>query len=166
MEMTVPIVAYGTRRKVRHRQGVLRMKSIRDCGLAWPLMFKSTNTVGALPLIDEVPHVFPEFTQASYANLVPQNPSWLPVDHAGSAIAEIVTREQPLSKSEVYHIVNPNVSVGWSEILDGLEAAGLRFDRVDIQTWLERLAKSDQDGERNPSIKLLASHLYLRSRVY
>ncbi|KAK7454620.1 hypothetical protein VKT23_011373 [Stygiomarasmius scandens] len=103
---------------------------------AWPLMFKSTNTVGALPLIDE-------------------NPSWLPVDHAGSAIAEIVTREQPLSKSEVYHIVNPNVSVGWSEILDGLEAAGLCFDRVDIQTWLERLVKSDQDGERNPSIKLL-----------
>ncbi|THV03189.1 L-aminoadipate-semialdehyde dehydrogenase [Dendrothele bispora CBS 962.96] len=103
---------------------------------AWPLMFKSTNTVGALPDIDE-------------------NPSWLPVDYAGSAIAEIVTRREPLSTSEVYHIVNPNVSVGWNEILDGLESAGLHFDRVDIRTWLERLANSDQDGERNPSIKLL-----------
>ncbi|KAF5367566.1 hypothetical protein D9758_003797 [Tetrapyrgos nigripes] len=112
---------------------------------AWPLMFKSVDAVGALPLLDE-------------------NPSWLPVDFAGRAIAEIVTRDQLPSNSEVYHIVNPNTSASWADILNGLESSGLHFDNVDIDTWLERLATSDQDGSRNPSIKLLASAFHFFHR--
>ncbi|KAJ3895239.1 L-aminoadipate-semialdehyde dehydrogenase [Lentinula edodes] len=102
---------------------------------AWPLMFKSANTIGALPTVVE-------------------NPSWLPVDYAGRAVAEIVLAAVP-PQSAVYHIVNPNTSASWEDILDGLEYAGLKFDRVEPLQWVERLAHSDQDGEKNPTIKLL-----------
>ena len=85
-----------------------------------------------------------------------QNPAWLPVDIAGAAIAEIVLRpEQP--KVEVYHVVNPDISTSWDQILDGVRAAGLEFDVVDRREWVERLAASDPDGSVNPTYKLLVS---------
>lgn len=100
-------------------------------------MFKGANTVGALPLTDE-------------------HPSWLPVDFAGRAITEIVLRsESEIPKSTVYHIVNPNTSASWADILEGLKDAGVKFDTVDRMEWLERLAASEKDPERNPIIKLL-----------
>jgi len=60
-----------------------------------------------------------------------------------------------LAPSAVYHIVNPDNHAGWNEILDGLEAGGLKFDRVDRNKWVELLATSDPDPAKNPSIKLL-----------
>ena len=60
-------------------------------------------------------------------------------------------------KSAVYHIVNPNMTSGWDAIIAGLKKAGMRFDVVGRSEWLDRLAKSDPDGERNPAIKLLVS---------
>ncbi|KAJ3986293.1 L-aminoadipate-semialdehyde dehydrogenase [Lentinula detonsa] len=102
---------------------------------AWPLMFKSANTIGALPTVDE-------------------NPSWLPVDYAGRAITEIVLNTEH-KKSSVYHIVNPNTSASWNDILDGLEYAGMKFERLEPLQWVERLAQSNQDGEQNPTVKLL-----------
>ncbi len=57
---------------------------------AWPLMFKSANTVGALPVVDEYP-------------------SWLPVDFAGKSIVEVVLNTTKPA-TVVYHIVNPNTS--------------------------------------------------------
>ncbi|KAJ3966024.1 L-aminoadipate-semialdehyde dehydrogenase [Lentinula raphanica] len=102
---------------------------------AWPLMFKSAVTIGALPTMDE-------------------NPSWLPVDYAGQAIAEIVSRGDQ-EQSSVYHIVNPNRSASWNDILDGLECTGMTFERLEPLAWVERLAKSNPDGEKNPTIKLL-----------
>lgn len=90
-----------------------------------------------------------------------QNPSWLPVDYAGRAVAEIVLAAVPL-QCAVYHIVNPNTSASWGDILDGLEYAGMKFNRLEPLQWVERLAHSDQDGEKNPTIKLLvcAHHVY------
>ena len=82
-----------------------------------------------------------------------QHPSWLPVDYAGNAIAEIVLRQDP-PKSMVYHIVNPNISTTWDDILVGLKDAGLEFETVEKSEWLDRLAASDKDPERNPVIKL------------
>ncbi|KAJ4473884.1 L-aminoadipate-semialdehyde dehydrogenase [Lentinula aciculospora] len=102
---------------------------------AWSLMFKSADIVGALPTADE-------------------NPSWLPVDYAGQAVAEIVLNADP-PKSAVYHIVNPNTSASWNDILDGLNYAGMKFERVEPLRWVERLAQSNQDGEQNPAVKLL-----------
>ncbi|ESK87402.1 l-aminoadipate-semialdehyde dehydrogenase [Moniliophthora roreri MCA 2997] len=100
---------------------------------AWPLLLKSASTVAALPVLDE-------------------HPQWLPVDYAGRGIAEIILQDSP---HQVYHIVNPDTSSSWNDILDGLEQAGLKFERVNRKEWVQRLAASDQDGERNPTIKLL-----------
>ncbi|SJK99612.1 related to LYS2  len=102
---------------------------------AWPLMFKSANTIGALPVVDE-------------------NPSWLPVDFAGKSIVEVVLNATKPATA-VYHIVNPNTSAHWKDILGGLEASGVSFERLDKNKWVERLAKSDEDGRKNPTIKLL-----------
>lgn len=66
-----------------------------------------------------------------------------------------------LPKAAVYHIVNPNVSGGWDTIIAGLKKAGMTFDVVSRSEWLDRLAKSDPDGERNPAIKLLVSNPFL-----
>ncbi|KAJ7746849.1 L-aminoadipate-semialdehyde dehydrogenase [Mycena maculata] len=103
---------------------------------AWPLMFKGANTFGALPATDE-------------------HPSWLPVDYAGKGIAEVVLAPHPAKSAVVYHIVNPNVSSSWDDILSALRTAGLEFETVDRTEWVARLAKSDSDGEKNPTIKLL-----------
>ncbi|KZT73346.1 L-aminoadipate-semialdehyde dehydrogenase [Daedalea quercina L-15889] len=108
---------------------------------SWPLMFKATETTGALPTFQ-------------------QNPQWLPVNIAGRAIAEIATHSVP-PKAAVYHIVNPNMSGGWDAIIAGLKRAGMTFDVVSRSEWLDRLARSDPDGERNPAIKLLP---YYRTR--
>lgn len=62
-----------------------------------------------------------------------------------------------MPKSAVYHIVNPDTSASWADILDVLESAGLKFRRIDPKDWVEQLASSDQDGTRNPTIKLLVS---------
>ncbi|KAJ7355604.1 L-aminoadipate-semialdehyde dehydrogenase [Mycena albidolilacea] len=102
---------------------------------AWPLMFKSANTFGALPTTDE-------------------HPSWLPVDYAGKGIVEVLA-SHPTKSAIVYHIVNPNVSASWDDILAGLRTAGLEFETVDRTQWVERLSKSDPDGQKNPTIKLL-----------
>jgi len=103
---------------------------------AWPLMFKGANSFGALPTTDE-------------------HPSWLPVDYAGKGIVEVVLTAGPAISALVYHIVNPNISASWDDILAALKAAGLRFETVDRTEWLERLVKSDPDGAKNPVIKLL-----------
>ncbi|KAH9923666.1 L-aminoadipate-semialdehyde dehydrogenase [Fomitopsis serialis] len=108
---------------------------------SWPLMFKATESTRALPTFQ-------------------QNPQWLPVNIAGRAIAEIATRFEP-PKAAVYHIVNPTVTSGWDTIIAGLKKAGIEFDVVSRSEWLDRLAKSDPDGERNPAIKLLP---YYRTR--
>ena len=85
-----------------------------------------------------------------------QKPQWLPVNIAGCAIVEITTHSTP-PKSAVYHIVNPNTSSGWDTIIAGLKKAGMAFDVVDRTEWLDRLARSNPDGESNPAIKLLVS---------
>ncbi|WVF69836.1 hypothetical protein IAT40_004615 [Kwoniella sp. CBS 6097] len=105
---------------------------------AWPLMFRSANTVGALPILEE-------------------KPSWLPVDQAARSIADIVlttsSAAEPSSAS-VYHVLNAHYA-SWSDILEGLKAGGLKFEAVDRYTWLERLAKSNPDVITNPTYKLL-----------
>ncbi|PCH34315.1 L-aminoadipate-semialdehyde dehydrogenase [Wolfiporia cocos MD-104 SS10] len=108
---------------------------------AWPLIFKSAKATGVLPQLGE-------------------RPQWLPVDIAGHAIVEIMTQEES-PKAAVYHILNPNLARSWDDVLTGLKKAGVEFDVVKREEWLDRLSRSDPDGERNPAIKLLA---YYRNR--
>ena len=69
---------------------------------------------------------------------------------------EIVIHAQS-TKAAVYHVLNPNTSSDWEVILEGLKMAGLQFDIVSREEWLDRLAKSDPDAASNPTIKLLVS---------
>jgi thioester reductase-like protein len=103
---------------------------------AWPLLFRSAMTTGCLPMLEE-------------------KPTWLPVDEAGRAIAEIVLNGTQADKA-VYHVLN-NRESRWGDILEGLKAGGVQFETVDRMEWLERLAKSEADVEKNPTYKLLVS---------
>jgi len=120
-------------------------------------MFKSIDTVGALPMLQEVSRI-PRY-MALRVLTVPstsQTLSWLPVNLAGKAIVEIVTSSTK-PKSTVYHVVNPNVTGTWEDVVNGLEMAGKTFDRVDRFEWLKRLSQSESDVEKNPTYKLLVS---------
>lgn len=122
-------------------------------------MFKSANTIGALPTLVDV-NTSIELSNHVSLRSSSQSPSWLPVDFAGRGIVEVLLNPSA-SKSAVYHIVNPNTSASWDDILNGLEYAGLKFERLEPMEWVERLAQSDQDGVRNPTIKLLVSFALL-----
>lgn len=103
---------------------------------AVPLMLKSAQTVGCLP------------------NL-PEQVSWLPVNDAGFIMARLV---QPAKLHGVVHIVNPSLTP-FAKVLELLRAPhnlGDSFEVVDTLEWLRRLAESDKDPEKNPTIKLLS----------
>lgn len=108
---------------------------------AWPLMFRSANEVGALPILEE-------------------RLQWFPVDQAARSISELVlTPARP--GAAVYHVLNPKEAT-WSDILAGLRRGGLKFDAVNRKEWLARLAKSNQDVHANPTYKLLS---FYQSRI-
>lgn len=117
---------------------------------AWPLMFRSVDSIKALPFLDE-------------------RLSWLPVNLAASAIAEIVVAiccSPPASSgtgaghAEVYHVLNPRV-VNWQHVLDGLKRGNLEFGTLNRKDWVERLAESDPDVVTNPTYKLLVRICHL-----
>jgi hypothetical protein len=57
----------------------------------------------------------------------------------------------------VYHLVNPK-SFSWKDdLLPALKQGSAlpEFEVVSPQEWLQRLASSEQDPEKNPSIKLI-----------
>lgn len=107
-------------------------------------MFRAANSTGALPMLAETP-------------------SWLPVDQAGKAVAEIVTSHDE-NPAAVYHVLNPQMSK-WQDILDGLSAGGLKYAAVDRTEWLDKLAQSDADVEKNPSYKLLVRSEIVQGRA-
>lgn len=143
--------------ETRARVGVLRIGQLAgdtETGVwneteAWPLMFRSANTTGHLPVLEE-------------------QPCWLPVDLAGKAIAEIVTSysaaltsvnpalSEPSAK--VYHVLNA-FPAPWSAVLAGLQKGGVKFEALERREWLDKLAASDNDVQRNPTYKLLVSRL-------
>jgi hypothetical protein len=106
-------------------------------------MFRSANTTGHLPILEE-------------------RPNWLPVDLAGKAISEIVTSYSEPSRAEpsatVYHVLNA-APAPWSAVLEGLEQGGIKFKAVERRGWLQKLAASDSDVQRNPTYKLLVRRL-------
>jgi hypothetical protein len=101
-------------------------------------MIKGAQSIGALPRTSE-------------------HPSWLPVDYAGRAIKEIVLSSL-VKGAKVYHIVNPNDGASWDDLLAALHAAGLNFQVVDVDAWLNLLERSEQDPNINPVIKLQVRH--------
>ncbi|KAJ5357760.1 hypothetical protein N7541_004918 [Penicillium brevicompactum] len=104
------------------------------------LMFRSALTTGALPELNE-------------------RPSWLPVDQCGLAISDIAVNPASVSSDPnlVYHLVNPHAFSWKDDLLPSLKKGSAlpEFEVVSPQEWLRRLANSDQDPEKNPSIKLI-----------
>jgi thioester reductase-like protein len=100
---------------------------------AIPLMIRSAVSIGALPTLNDTL-------------------TWLPIDIVAQVIVEICAGAK---RHDVYHVVNPR-SINWTkDLLPMLAAAGLEFEQVTAQAWLERLAASNPDPEANPTIKLL-----------
>ncbi|KAJ7918788.1 L-aminoadipate-semialdehyde dehydrogenase [Mycena leptocephala] len=87
----------------------------------------------------------PIFSSSFLVHGLYSHPSWLPVDYAGKGVAEVVLSLIPPSP--------PTAS--WDDILAALKVAGLEFETVDRTEWVQRLARSDSDGAKNPTIKLL-----------
>jgi len=100
---------------------------------AIPLMIRSAISIGALPALDDTL-------------------TWLPIDVVAKVMVEICHAPK---RHDVYHVVNPK-SFNWAkDLLPMLKSAGLKFEQVSAQAWLERLASSNPDPEINPTIKLL-----------
>jgi thioester reductase-like protein len=103
------------------------------------LMVRSALTVGALPALNE-------------------QPSWLPVDACAEAVAELALADPKATDADlVYHVLNPRTFNWTTDFLPALQrsAALPAFEVVSPQEWLQRLAGSEQDASKNPSIKLL-----------
>ncbi|KDQ59731.1 hypothetical protein JAAARDRAFT_192204 [Jaapia argillacea MUCL 33604] len=114
---------------------------------AIPIMIKSAQTVGALPDLDE-------------------NVLWLPVDSAALSIVQLLFsgNADSTSTGRVHHVQTP-YTTSWSSILDALASAGLTFERVPVENWLDRLREADDaavtqglEGQvaarQNPVLKL------------
>ncbi|KAI8941639.1 hypothetical protein NX059_002852 [Plenodomus lindquistii] len=103
-----------------------------------PLMIQTAVTLGALPALNE-------------------EMSWLPVDVAASIILDVALAEQDASTDpeRVYHVLNPHRFHWTREMLPALRDAGLKFEILPTDQWMDRLRTSDQDPVKNPPIKLL-----------
>ncbi len=100
---------------------------------AIPLMIRSAVSIGALPTLGDTL-------------------TWLPIDAVAQVAVEICHSRAP---HDVYHVVNPK-SFNWTkDLLPMLKGAGLAFEQVSPQDWLQRLASSNPDPAVNPTIKLL-----------
>lgn len=93
--------------------------------------------------------------------------TWLPVDLAAKAILDLaqLTGNDHETQSKhsalrgdantVYHVLNP-IRFHWTrEMIPALAKAGLEFELLPTQQWMERLRNSDRDAAKNPPIKLL-----------
>lgn len=104
-------------------------------------MIRSAISTGSLPELNE-------------------RPSWLPVDLCARAVVQLSLAENDLAGSDadlVYHLLN-SATFRWREdLLPMLKQHPdmPSFEVVPPTEWLDRLAKSEGDVEKNPSIKLL-----------
>lgn len=106
------------------------------------LMIRSALMTGALPDLDE-------------------RPSWLPVDVCAKSVVELsLLSASSTTNSDanlVYHVVNPSTFSFKYDLLPAIRncSAMPPFEIVSPLKWLERLANSEQDPQKNPSIKLI-----------
>ena len=85
--------------------------------------------------------------------------TWLPVDYAARIILDVCNRNRAASRTSnpdlVYHVLNPTHFHWTRYMLPALSAAGLEFESLPTDQWMERLRNSDRDPKNNPPIKLL-----------
>ena len=103
------------------------------------LMVRSVLATGCLPALEE-------------------RPSWLPVDACARACVDLAIGDgREGDEGLVYHLVNPRTFSWKDDLLPALQKHERlpAFEVVSPREWLERLEQSEQDPEKNPSIKLL-----------
>jgi thioester reductase-like protein len=101
--------------------------------------------------------------------VLPENPpgsdrcSWIDVDSLSRAILDIgelpgggLKKPESEESQLVYNLIHPRPFSWRHDFLPALKAAGLDFEVVERQAWLEKLKNSEKDIEKNPSRKLLA----------
>lgn len=138
---------------------VLRIGQIipgRNCGTklwnpneAVPLMIRSASkdSAGALPVLDAARDACSWIEADTLADTI--------VQLAGIERNERVTDGVQPGRQLVYNVVNPREFSWNNDLLPALLCAGLQFDTVSWQEWLERLNSSTEDVSINPSRKLL-----------
>jgi thioester reductase-like protein len=89
--------------------------------------------------------------------------SWIDVDSLSKAILDMGgLGRRMLGKREneklqlVYNLVHPRPFSWKDDFLPAMKAAGLDFEVVSRQAWLEKLRGSESDIKKNPSRKLLS----------
>ncbi|EXX50220.1 hypothetical protein RirG_272910 [Rhizophagus irregularis DAOM 197198w] len=93
-----------------------------------PLLLRNAGITGRIPVFEE-------------------KLDWIPVDIAAKSIVDLVITENRLSRVEVFHVSNPNSTITWKNYLDILEeSAGMKFQRIELEQWLEKLEGGVTDG--------------------
>ncbi len=69
-----------------------------------------------------------------------QDIRWIPVDIAASSIVDIALQDY-IENDNVHHILNPH-AISWSNFLHYLQIAGLHFQIVNSNEWLEKVLTS------------------------
>lgn len=100
---------------------------------AIPMMFQTAKTIQALPQLDDVL-------------------SWTPVDVMANSIIDLSLAP---NAAEVMNVTNPTLNHWTQDLLPQLKDAGLNFEQLSKEAWLQRLRDSNPDPEVNPPIKLL-----------
>lgn len=107
------------------------------------LMIRSALSTRSLPALEE-------------------SPSWLPVDVCAKVVVELSLSSNDQEKAAqdadlVYHVLNPRTFNWKTSLLPSLQShpSMPAFDVVPPREWLDRLASSEPDAAKNPSIKLL-----------
>lgn len=78
---------------------------------------------------------------------------WISVDRAAAVIADILIKassDQDEKQGHIYHVVNP-CRIKWSSVLDTMKKAGMVFDIVEMDEWIEAVSQ-DQSNPCYPLI--------------
>ncbi|KAL4898547.1 hypothetical protein BDV59DRAFT_197449 [Aspergillus ambiguus] len=100
---------------------------------AIPMIFQTAETIKALPQLEDIL-------------------SWTPVDVVAASVIDLTLA---FDAADVMNVTSPTLNHWTRDLLPLLRQAGLEFEEVPKQEWLNRLRNSNQDPGVNPPIKLM-----------
>ncbi|RIA99191.1 male sterility protein [Glomus cerebriforme] len=109
-----------------------------------PLLLRNAGITGKIPVFEE-------------------KLDWIPVDIAAKSIVDLIITENRFSKVEVFHVSNPNSIIMWKDYLGILEgSAGMKFQRIELEQWLEKLEESITDGIYDEGMFMILNEYFKR----